>query len=656
MPLLRVRSWAYLKLPRSLAVYVAAVIAGDVILLTASAAAFSFRAHDLELFGVLLACNAATVELTRRTREPEGHLKDVHAVWELPVVILLPLLYALLMPLIRLTLTQWRVRQAPLYRRMFSACAISVSYACASLAFHGVRHEAAPGPLHLESSTGVTAWLVVVAACAVVQLVVNQGLVFAAVRAASPRTAMREFLLGRPTLRTDLTETCMAVLSTLAIAVSPFTVVVALPLATLLQRSAVHGQLVKDARTDSKTGLLNAATWERGATAEIARAVRTRTPLAVALLDIDRFKVINDTYGHLTGDVVLKEIAHTLMTVLRDYDLAGRFGGEEFAVLLPQTRAVDALRIAERVRAAIAGLPIIAPGATGGERVHVTVSIGVAALDSGSKREFGDLMRRHRAELVVCGNHYGFVAGLDHGALEQRFFAVETPQAVRGRRAAAVALTRAEDLILTDPAAAKAGLGTPTQTDDLLGFVRRQAADATAGAEQVAAMTREKSDAAYPATALGRKLQLVARMLKAGAAARVFYTSQGGYDTHAQQANAHSFLLSEFAGAVAAFFADLSAAKGADRVVLVAFSEFGRTIAENDSAGTDHGTAGCVFVAGSGVRGGVRGTQPSLTELTGGEPKMTTDFRGVYSALLTDWLNLSADGLGDSFAPVKLFG
>ncbi len=73
--------------------------------------------------------------------------------------------------------------------------------------------------------------------------------------------------------------------------------------------------------------------------------------------------------------------------MLREYDLAGRFGGEEFSLLLPQTRAVDAFRIAERVRANIAGLSIIVPGATGGERVHVTVSIGVAALDSGSMRE-----------------------------------------------------------------------------------------------------------------------------------------------------------------------------------------------------------------------------------------------------------------------------
>ena len=85
--------------------------------------------------------------------------------------------------------------------------------------------------------------------------------------------------------------------------------------------------------------------------------------------------------------------------MLREYDLAGRFGGEEFSLLLPQTRAVDAFRIAERVRADIAGLSIIAPGATGGERVHVTVSIGVAALDSGSVRKLNELMAAADAAL-----------------------------------------------------------------------------------------------------------------------------------------------------------------------------------------------------------------------------------------------------------------
>jgi len=167
----------------------------------------------------------------------------------------------------------------------------------------------------------------------------------------------------------------------------------------LLQRSFRHTQLLNEARADAKTGLLNAATWEREATAEVARALRTGAPLALALLDLDRFKQINDTYGHLLGDEVLRQIAGTMIGVLRDYDLAGRFGGEEFVMLLPQTRAVDAFRIAERIRAHVSRLPIYAEGTAGSERVPVTVSIGVAALDAGSRRELTELIAAADAAL-----------------------------------------------------------------------------------------------------------------------------------------------------------------------------------------------------------------------------------------------------------------
>src|SRR5205085_9366163 len=119
---------------------------------------------------------------------------------------------------------------------------------------------------------------------------------------------------------------------------------------------------------------------------------------------------------------------------------------------------------------------------------------------------------------------------------------------------------------------------------------------------------------------------------------RLVYTPQGGYDTHATQQFSHANLVNEFAGAVTAFFEDLKTAKLADRVTLLAFSEFGRTIKENGSGGTDHGTAGAVFLAGPHVKGGVVGTLPSLTDLDKGEPKMTTDFRRVYATLLADWL------------------
>jgi diguanylate cyclase (GGDEF)-like protein len=393
-----VRSWPIWALPRSLTVFIVAVILVDVAAIALNAAILSVRAHDLIIFGLLLACNAATVELTRRTSEPDmGAAKDVYAIWELPVVILLPPLYAFLMPIVRFALLQLRVRRGPVHRRVFSAAAIGLAYGAASLTFRAGSHLVLGGsmvPLH-----HVSLWIGVVAACGVVQWAVNSALIFTAIKGVAPQITLKEMLFGSESLRNDATEVCIAVLVTLAIAMSWLSVIIALPLVTLLQRSFRHADLLKHARTDSKTGLLNAATWERESTAEVARAVRTRTPLAVALLDIDRFKGINDTYGHMVGDQVIKEIARTLNTLLRDYDLAGRFGGEEFTLLLPQTRAVDALRIAERVRANIAGLCIIAPGSSGGERVHVTVSIGVAALDSGSKREYPDLMAAADAAL-----------------------------------------------------------------------------------------------------------------------------------------------------------------------------------------------------------------------------------------------------------------
>ena len=103
---------------------------------------------------------------------------------------------------------------------------------------------------------------------------------------------------------------------------------------------------------------------------------------------------------------MLKEIANTLNSLLRDYDLAGRLGGEEFAMLLPQTKAVDAFRIAERVRASIAALNILVPGMASAERVQVTVSIGVAALDAGSKRQLAELLAAADAAMYrakACG-------------------------------------------------------------------------------------------------------------------------------------------------------------------------------------------------------------------------------------------------------------
>jgi diguanylate cyclase (GGDEF)-like protein len=402
-PRTAIRDWPLWSLPRWLTVFVLAVIALDLVAIAVAATFVTVTAHDLLLFGLLLGCTALAVEMSRKAGEQGGMIKDVQGVWELPIAILLPPLYALIAPIPRFALMQWRVRRAPLYRRVFSAASAGLSYGAASVTFHGLARlfpadPAGTGPAG-HTLLYATVWTLLVTVAVLVKSVVNKTMITTAVKATDPGATIRTEVFAREPLYNDLAEICISILVTYCVATNPLLAPAALPVVTLLQRSLRHVQLLNDSRADSKTGLLNAATWEREATVEVARAVRTGTPLALMLLDIDRFKVINDTYGHLAGDQVLKELARSLENALRDYDRAGRFGGEEFSLLLPQTRAVDAFRIAERVRANIAGLSIIVPGPTGGERVHVTVSIGVAALDSGGKREYAELMAAADAAL-----------------------------------------------------------------------------------------------------------------------------------------------------------------------------------------------------------------------------------------------------------------
>ena len=231
------------------------------------------------------------------------------------------------------------------------------------------------------------------------------------------------------------------------------------------------------------------------------------------------------------------------------------------------------------------------------------------------------------------------------------------PAALRSRRSVASALTRPEDSILdlkTKPAAA-----SPERGKDLAAFVQRSTLDAYATSERMAEVLRAKdSGATYPATGLASRLRIIARLLKGGAATRVFYTSQGenAYDTHYVQLSPHADLLNEFSGALKAFLDDLVAAKLAERVAVLCFSEFGRRIKENGSQGTDHGTAGPVFLAGPAVNAGLVGATPRLLDLEDGDLKMSVDFRRVYTTILEQWLALPArTALGGDFEPLPLF-
>jgi uncharacterized protein (DUF1501 family) len=172
-----------------------------------------------------------------------------------------------------------------------------------------------------------------------------------------------------------------------------------------------------------------------------------------------------------------------------------------------------------------------------------------------------------------------------------------------------------------------------------LAFLERVALDARVSSKTILELaSKHRTTIRYDGTPLARNLNLVARMIAGGMPTRVFYVSHGGFDTHNQQLNSHDRLLGQLDSALKSFFADLKEQGNDKRVVVMTFSEFGRRVSENASAGTDHGKASCLFLAGPGIKGGLHGTHPSLADLSEGDIKHTVDFRSVYGTLLTDWL------------------
>src|SRR6185369_12023200 len=138
-----------------------------------------------------------------------------------------------------------------------------------------------------------------------------------------------------------------------------------------LRNAQLFEEMEHKAKTDYLTGLYNHRSFQAMLTSEMARAGRLSHPLSLLIVDLDYLKEVNDRFGHMTGDAVIREVAETIRSGCRDYDLPARYGGEEFTVILPETGLQDALDVAERVRARIANRAFTGAG-------HVTASIGVA--------------------------------------------------------------------------------------------------------------------------------------------------------------------------------------------------------------------------------------------------------------------------------------
>ena len=368
------RGWAVWELPAATRCLFVAVTALAASWATGAAWLTPLRTHDLIVFAVLLGACAASVEASRRVPEPAGvNANDMLGAWWVPVAVLLPPIYALLAPIPLLVLRQWRVRRISSYKRVYSAAAIGLAHAAGSVLFHALPRWTDWGLL-VQHPAPLTLALVAVA---ILAKVLNAGLVGLAVKTADPEARWADvFVVDHGQL--EITEVCAGVLVALITGLSPVLVLIALPPVLLLQRGMLYAQLRAAARTDAKTELLNAVTWEREAATALAEVRRRGQPAAVLLVDIDHFKQVNDTHGHLVGDDVLRGVADVLRAQVRDdKDLICRFGGEEFAVFLPGVDAVEAPRAAERLRRGVGAL--VTP--VDGVLVQVTVSVRVVVAD-----------------------------------------------------------------------------------------------------------------------------------------------------------------------------------------------------------------------------------------------------------------------------------
>jgi len=229
---------------------------------------------------------------------------------------------------------------------------------------------------------------------------------------------------------------------------------------------------------------------------------------------------------------------------------------------------------------------------------------------------------------------------------------VEAPLAMQGQDVRPVSF-ESPDALRWRPAELNEALASAyddTMRTDLTGampqgsdaaFLMRTGMDARVAGDRIRSALDGGRPFARRGGPLAQQLSMVASMIRAGLPTRVYYTTLGGFDTHAGQGGArgrHGALLEQFATSVRGFYDDLRRAGLDDRVLTMAFSEFGRRVAQNASGGTDHGAAAPAFLLGPMVRPGLTGRHPSLTDLDEGDLKHGIDFRSLYATVLRRWL------------------
>lgn len=385
------RRWSLWSQSRRVIVFVLLVDALAV-LLAVLAARIPAHPDDALRFAVLAVGAMVHLEAARgieRLREVAAEgvaYVNLKAMWNFAAVLLLP--PALAVALVALTyLHCWlRVtRRTAGYRKVFSAATIVLAGAAALAVLTAIDP-----PQQLGLPEGPLGLFAMLAAAAVFWLV-NHGLVVGAILLSRPGTRIRA-ALGDPSDQLVLAGSIgLGVAIASLMARGSWLVVVLMVSVLALHRAVLVPQFRDASRHDPKTGLANAVFWHEMAGKELLRSQRTGVPLSILMIDIDHFKALNDRHGHLAGDEVLKAVSRSLQHEMRPYDLAGRFGGEEFVLVLPGVGVGEVGSVAERIRDRISALAVPVTGLDGrpSQIGSISVSVGAAV----SPADTGELDR-----------------------------------------------------------------------------------------------------------------------------------------------------------------------------------------------------------------------------------------------------------------------
>jgi diguanylate cyclase (GGDEF)-like protein len=348
---------------------------------------------------VLLLLSIAYSEITHQMQRMRRYLGGavlvgLHSVWAFAGVLILPIGYsaALMWGVFGVAAVRRRQQKAIAYRLTYTGATVVIATLAAKVVATGMQ------PRITELPPGAQTAAAVVASAAVLFLI-NTSLVIGVIYLASGAHSLIELLPAKEEVGLEVSTLVLGVMTAEVSVRLAWLTPTVLTLMLLLQRSSLVSQLEVAATTDSKTGLLNAAAWQELSQRELLRAQRDGSPCAVLLMDLDHFKRVNDTVGHLAGDAVLRAIGDALKRELRGYDAVARFGGEEFVVFLDDIATEEACRVAERTLSRIRGLVI--NGADAGQRITLTASIGMAAYPQHGET-IGELMEQADSALYLA--------------------------------------------------------------------------------------------------------------------------------------------------------------------------------------------------------------------------------------------------------------